>query len=208
MKVVAINGSPCAGGNTAQALGWMTDELGRQGIETETVQIGQLAIHGCTGCGYCRTSMENQCVFRDDPVNEVARKMRQADGFILGCPVYYAGIPGAMKCFLDRIFYSSTPYFRFKVATGVAVARRAGGVDVVHQLDNYLNLAQMVIAPSQYWAIAYGRDAGEVAGDGEGEQTLRKNARAMAWLLRLIEAGKGKVPLPEDEKRVMTNFIR
>jgi len=208
MKVIAINGSPRADGNTAQALEWMTDELERQGIETETIQVGGLSIHGCIGCGYCRTSRDNQCVFRDDPVNEIVQKMRRADGLILGCPTYYAGIPGGMKCLLDRVFYTSTPYFRFKVATSVAVARRAGGVDVVHQLNNYLNLAQMVLAPSQYWTIAFGRDKGEVGGDGEGEQTLRKNARAMAWLLQLIETGKGKVPLPEDEKRVMTNFIR
>ena len=88
------------------------------------------------------------------------------------------------------------------------MVRRAGGVDVVHQLNNYLNLAQVVIPPSQYWLIAYGRDKGEAAGDGEGMQTLLKNARNMAWLLKLIEAGKDTVPLPENEQRIMTNFIR
>ena len=121
---------------------------------------------------------------------------------------YYAGIPGTMKSFLDRVFYSSARYSRLKVATSAAVVRRAGGVDAVHQLNNYLNLAQTVIPPSQYWTVAYGRDKGEVADDGEGMQTLVKNARAMAWLLKLVEAGKGVVPPPEDEPRVMTNFIR
>ena len=94
------------------------------------------------------------------------------------------------------------------MATSCAVVRRAGGVDVVHQLNNYLNLAQVVIPPSQYWMIGYGRDKGEVEGDGEGMQTIKKNASCMAWLLKLIEAGKDTVPLPEDEKRIMTNFIR
>ena len=140
MKVIAINGSPRFNGNTSMALKAMTDELERQGIETETIQIGNLSIRGCIACGHCRTSEDNKCVFKDDCVNDVAQKMREADGFILGCPTYYAGIPGTMKSFLDRVFYSSTPYFRLKVGTTAAVVRRAGGVDVVHQLNNYLNL--------------------------------------------------------------------
>ena len=208
MKVIAINGSPRANGNTSTALRAMTDELERQDIETETIQIGKQNIHGCIGCGHCFKSEGNKCVFTDDLVNETAQKMRDADGFILGCPTYYAGIPGTMKSFLDRVFYTSTRYFRLKVATSCAVVRRAGGVDVVHQLNNYLNLAQVVIPPSQYWMIGYGRDKGEVEGDGEGMQTIKKNASCMAWLLKLIEAGKDTVPLPEDEKRIMTNFIR
>ena len=208
MKVIAINGSPRVNGNTTMALKVMTDELEREGIETETIQIGNLNIHGCIACGHCAKSEGNRCVFADDCVNEVAQKLREADGFILGCPTYYAGIPGTMKSFLDRVFYSSSRYFRLKVATSCAVVRSAGGVDVVHQLNNYLNLAQTVIPPSQYWTIAYGRDKAEVVGDGEGMQTLVKNARCMAWLLKLIETGKDTVPLPEDEKRIMTSFIR
>ncbi len=208
MKVIAINGSPRFDGNTTTALRTMTDELERQGIETETIQIGNRSIRGCIACGRCRTSEGNFCVFDDDCVNEISAKMRTADGFILGCPTYYAGIPGTMKSFLDRVFYSSTRYFNLKVATSAAVVRRAGGVDVVHQLNNYLNLAQTVIPPSQYWTIAYGRDKAEAARDEEGMQTLKRNARAMAWLLKLIEAGRDTVPLPEFEKRLMTNFIR
>lgn len=208
MKVIAINGSPHKNGNTTLALKAMTDELEKQGIETETILVGNLNLRGCTACGYCSKSEGNRCVFADDGLNEIAQKMRLADGFILGCPTYYAGIPGTMKSFLDRVFFTSSRYFRGKVATSAAVVRRAGGVDVVHQLNNYLNLAQTVIPPSQYWTIAYGRTPGEVAGDGEGMQTLVKNARSMAWLLKLIEHGKDVLPLPEDEPRVMTNFIR
>lgn len=210
MKVIAINGSPRPDGNTALALGWMTDELEQKGIETETVQIGRQTIHGCIACNFCSTSEGNLCVFKNDIGNEIIQKMRLADGFILGCPTYYGGIPGTMKSFLDRAFYSSSNAgcFRLKVATSLAVERRAGGVDVLHQLNNYLNLAQVVVPPSQYWTAVYGRTQGEVKQDGEGEQTLRKNARAMAWLLQLMEAGRDKVPLPEDEERVVTNFIR
>lgn len=208
MKVIAINGSPRKNGNTSQALKIMADELEGQGIEVEIIQIGHLNIHGCIGCGYCRTSADNQCVFKDDIVNDVAKKMREADGFILASPTYYAGIAGTMKAFLDRVFYTSSKYFKYKVATSISVVRRAGGVDVVHQLNNYLNLAQTVMPPSQYWTIAYGLAKGEVIQDKEGIQTIRKNARSMAWLLNIIDAGKEKIPAPVDEDHVMTNFIR
>lgn len=208
MKVIAINGSPRKNGNTAQALQVMADELEKQGIKTEIIQIGHLDIHGCIACGHCFDSERNQCVFKDDIVNEAAAKMREADGFILASPTYYGGIAGTMKAFLDRVFYSSSKYFKYKVAASLAVVRRAGGVDVVHQLNNYLNLTETVIPPSQYWTIAYGRQKGEVLQDAEGIQTLRKNARAMAWLLKVIDAGKETIPLPEEETRVMTNFIR
>jgi multimeric flavodoxin WrbA len=208
MKVIAINGSPHKDGNTGQALAVMADELTLQGIDVETIQIGHKNIHGCIGCGYCATSEDNRCTFKDDPVNEVAKKMREADGFILGSPTYYAGIAGTMKSFLDRVFFSSSSYFSYKVATSIAVVRRAGGVDVVHQLNNYLNLAQTVLPPSQYWTVAYGMAPGEALKDDEGIQTLRQNAQSMAWLLKSIDATKESVPAPINEERVMTNFIR
>lgn len=208
MKVIAINGSPRKNGNTNQALKIMADELEQQGIEVEIIQMGHLNIHGCIHCGYCWTSEGNHCVFKDDIVNETAKKMREADGFILGSPTYYAGIAGTMKAFLDRVFFTSSDYFKYKVATSISVVRRAGGVDVVHQLNNYLNLAQTVMPPSQYWTVAYGMDKGEIIQDEEGIQTIRKNARSMAWLLKIIDAGKENIPVPAEEDHVMTNFIR
>lgn len=186
----------------------MAEELEHEGIEVETIQVGHLLIHGCTGCGYCFDSESNICVLKDDIVNEAAGKMRTADGFILASPTYYAGIAGTMKSFLDRVFYSSSGYFKYKVGTAISVVRRAGGVDTVHQLNNYLDLAQTVSPPSQYWTVAYGMTDGEILQDGEGVQTLQKNARAMAWLLKIIDAGKNNIPLPAEDKRIKTNFIR
>lgn len=209
MKVITINGSPNKDGNTATALAAMSDIFYSEGIETEIVHIGRHILHGCIGCGYCFTSADNHCVFKDDPVNEISLKMRSADGIVLGAPTYYAGIPGTMKSFLDRVFFSSSRYFQYKVGTAVTAVRRAGGVDVVHQLMNFFNLAETVTPPSQYWTVAYGSEDGEALRDGEGMQTLKRNARAMAWLLKVIDASRGKIPLPhDDEQRVFTNFIR
>jgi multimeric flavodoxin WrbA len=202
MKVIAINGSPRTNGNTATALKIMEEELEKEGISVEIVNIG----HGCTACGYCWEN--DECVFKDDPVNETAAKIREADGFILASPTYYAGIAGAMKSFLDRLFFSASSDFRYKVASAVTAVRRTGGIDTLHQLKNYLDLAQTVTPPSQYWTVVYGRAEGEMTQDGEGVQTIRKNARAMAWLIKVIEAGKKTIPLPQEEERVFTNFIR
>lgn len=208
MKVIALNGSPRKDGNTASALKLMAEELKKGGIETEIINIGHLAIHGCTACGYCAGSENNECVFKDDPVNEAAAKIREADGFIIASPTYYAGIAGTMKSFLDRLFYSSSGHFKYKVATAVTAVRRTGGIDTLHQLNNYLNLAQTVTPPSQYWTVVYGRSEGEMMQDLEGVQTIRKTAGAMAWLIKVINEGKKTVPMPGEEKRVFTNFIR
>ncbi len=186
MTVIAINGSPTKGGNTSMALSLMAEELRQEQIETEIIQVGTESISGCRGCGYCGTnSKQNRCVITDDILNETAMKMRAADGFILASPTYYAGISGTMKSFLDRLFYANSRYFKYKVGTSISIARRAGTVDVVHQMNNYLQLAEMVIPPSQYWTVLYGAKSGEILRDEEGVQTVKKNARAMAWLIKV-----------------------
>ncbi|MCL1817747.1 MAG: flavodoxin family protein [Spirochaetaceae bacterium] len=209
MKVIAINGSPRKDSNTGKALSLMSEELAKDGIETEIITVGNENIHGCVACRACLSSEGNRCAITTDCLNDVAEKARAADGIILGSPTYFAGIAGTMKCFLDRFFYNSRPYLQGKAAASVAITRRAGAVDTVHQLNNYLNLAEMVIAPSQYWVIAYGMEQGEIFQDDEGIQTVRKNARALSWVLRIIAAAKTQIPYPADtEPRIRTNFIR
>lgn len=208
MKVIAINGSPRSKSNTGLVLEAMAVELAREGIETELIQVGNQLIHGCTACGACKTPAM-RCVFHDqDMVAQVADKIDGAQGLILGCPTYYAGIPGTMKSFLDRLFYPQSSRFRYKVATGVSVVRRTGGLDVVHQLQNYLGLAMTVTPPSQYWTTVYAGAPGNALEDGEGMQTVRRNAQSMAWLMKMIDATKESIPLPPEETRVTTSFIR
>nr|MBP7247752.1 flavodoxin family protein [Negativicutes bacterium] len=152
MRVVGINGSPRKDGNTFLALEEMSNQLKKEGIQVEIVHVGADSIRGCIGCGYCTTSEENLCVFKDDIVNETIQKLREADGIIFGSPTYYAGIAGTMKSFLDRVFFtnSAAQKFKHKIGTSVGIARRAGAVDVVHQLNNYFLLAEMVVPQSQY----------------------------------------------------------
>lgn len=206
MNVIAVNGSPRADGNTSFVLREMTAELEARGIESEIIQVGNREIRGCISCGHC-VQEGNMCVF-DDCVNEVSRKIAEAEGLILACPTYYSAIPGTMKCFLDRLFYSGGGFLRYKVATVAVVTRRAGAVPTANQMKNFLDLAEAITPPSPYWEIIYGHKKGEVLQDTEGMQTARKNARAMAWLLKAVEDGKKNYPLPEDEDKIFTNFIR
>ena len=207
MHTILINGSPRAKGNTRLALDTMAVELEKQGISTEIIHIGKEALRGCIACNYCKTSPDHHCVFKDDILNEVADKLRKADGMIFGAPTYYAGIAGTMKCFMDRLFYTSSDYFRFKVASSVAVVRRTGGLDTLHQLQNFLALGETITPTSQYWMVGYGMDRGELEQDIEGMQTIKKNAKAFAWVLKATEAGKKNIPLPENEEHQFMNFI-
>ena len=210
MKVIAINGSPRHDGNTRIALDCMAEELQKEHISTEIIHVGKMLLHGCIGCRHCFTAENNLCIFTEDGLNDIMLRMREADGLILGAPTYFGGIPGTMKCFLDRTFYASraTPMFRNKVGAAVTTVRRAGGVDVYNQLNNYFNLSDMLIPPSQYWVIGYGREKGEISQDSEGMQAIRRNAAAMAWQLKILDATKDSIPLPRLEKRESMSFIR
>lgn len=207
MKVIAINGSPRKEGNTHAALGYMADILKDYGIETEVVNVGNKPVQGCIGCNACFKPDAKGCIFNDDSVNETVAKIRAASGFILGSPTYWGGMAGSLKAYLDRLFYSSyATGFPGKVAGLAVVARRSGGVEVVHQLANYLLLTQAVLAPSRYWALAHGLHKGQVTEDAEGLQIWREHAHGMAWLIRMM--AETKVAMPQSEAKIMTNFIR
>lgn len=211
MNVVAINGSPKSDGNTAQTIAMVAAELEKEGIGTQVLHIGNKAIRGCVGCGKCAKNRNEECILGGDEVNEYIQIMKQADGIILGSPVYYAAIAGTMKCFLDRVFYVSTfnkNLFRHKVGASVVAVRRAGGLPALNELNTYLLYSEMLIASSNYWNAIYGARPGEVARDEEGGQIMRVLGRNMAWMMKLVEHGKGAVAEPEMEGKVYMNFIR
>lgn len=204
MKVLAINGSPNEKGCTYTALQVVAAELEKQGIKTETIQLGKQPVQGCIACRKC--SETGRCVF-DDAVNRCLDKAEEADGILIGSPVYYAGIAGQMKSFLDRFFYCG-PNLRLKVGASVCSLRRSGGVPTFNQLNNYFALSQTIVTPSQYWCCVHGNTPEEVVQDLEGMQIMRTLGKNMAWLLHAVVAGKEKMPLPEQEVRIGTNFIR
>lgn len=206
MKVILVNGSPNEHGCTYTALHEVARELKNQGIEAEVVHIGKEPIRGCVACGLC--GKQGKCVF-DDSVNRLAPILCEADGIVLGSPVYYAGVSGQMKSFLDRLFYSAGKRLKNKPGAVVVSARRGGCATAFDDLNKYLMINCMPVVSSQYWNQVHGNTPDEVAKDEEGLQTMRTLARNMAWLLKCIEAGKksGIVP-PDREPVVRTNFIR
>ena len=205
MKVLIINGSPKANGNTATALAEMIPIFEEAGIETETIQVGQLDIRGCIGCGTCYRS--GKCVF-DDIVNELAPKLEECDGLVVGSPVYYASANSTLTALLDRLFYSTRFPKTMKVGASVAVARRGGCSATFDQLNKYFTISGMPVASSQYWNSVHGAIPGQAREDAEGLQTMRTLARNMVFLMKSIALGKEAYGLPQREKGMYTNFIR
>jgi len=206
MKVLLINGSPHPHGTTRRALDEIAGVLEGHQIDTEIFTVGQKTIHGCIGCGKC----DGHCTAFDDEVNEAIDKMAQADGLIIGAPVYFASPNGTVISFLDRMFYAGGGIFAGKPAACVAVARRAGTTASLDVLLKYPLIKGMPVIPSTYWPMVFGANAADAPRDEEGMQVMRMLGRNMAWLLKCIELGKrGGEAFPRaEEPRKRTNFIR
>jgi len=204
MKVLIINGSPRVQGNTTVAVKEMEKVFEENGVEVETVQIGNQDVRGCIACGTCST--KGKCVF-DDVVNELAPKFEEADGLVIASPVYYASANATLIACLDRLFYSTSFDKSMKVGASVVCARRGGCSATFDELNKYFTISNMPIASSQYWNSIHGREPGQAEMDEEGKQTMRVLARNMTFLIKSIALGKEKYGMPETEEHVWTHFI-
>lgn len=172
MKVLLVNGSPKANGNTARALAEVAEQLKAEGIDTEVFQLGAKPIRDCIGCGQCG-KLGGRCTFDDDVVNELIAAAEQADGFVFGSPVYYAHPSGRILSALDRAFYAGGHAFEHKPGAAVAVARRGGTSTTFDVLNKYFTINQMPVVASTYWNNVFGAMPGEAAQDAEGLATMR-----------------------------------
>jgi len=206
MKVLLINGSPHAKGNTFLALDEMIKVFTESGVETNLVHVGGKDVRGCVACGNCFNL--GRCVF-DDVVNETAPLFAEADGLVVGAPVYYGSPNGTILAFLDRLFYSTNKIDKtMKVGASVVICRRGGASASFDVLNKYFTISNMAVAGSQYWNMVYGLAQGEAAKDAEGLQTMRTLARNMTFLMQSIALGKEKFGLPAKEPWIPTHFIR
>lgn len=206
MKILVVNGSPHANGCTYTALCEVAAALEAEGMETEMIQVGTKPVSGCLGCGACIKT--GKCVI-DDVVNEFIEKAKEADGFVFGSPVHYAGASGAITSFMDRAFYGKAAIYADKPAAAIVSCRRGGATAAFEQLNKYFTISNMPIVSSQYWNMVHGNTPEQVRQDLEGLQTMRTLGKNMAWLLKCIEAGKvAGIAKPEREAKVATNFIR
>ena len=204
MKVLMINGSPNTNGATMKALKEMEKIFIKENIEVEIVNIEKKDIRGCIDCKYCFKN--NECVYKDI-VNEISEKFKDADGLVIGSPVYYASANGTLISLLDRLFRSSRFDKTMKVGAAIAVARRGGITATFDQLNKYFTICGMPIASGQYWNGFHGSYSEEEQ-DQEGLQQMRTLASNMSFLIKSIKLGKEKYGLPIKEEKVMTNFVR
>lgn len=202
MKVLLINGSPNAEGNTFIALSEVAKALNADGIETEMLWIGKKPVPGCIACNKCQQS--GVCVFNTGIYSEVLEKLPEADGLVVGSPTYWAGPNGSLCSLLDRVFYSLARFVQYKPAAAVGICRRGGSVCTVERLNKYFEMNNMPMPSSQYWNNAYGLFPGDTSKDEEGLQTMRTLGHNMARLMKALE----NAPLPEAEEHAWTNFIR
>lgn len=202
-KVILINGSPKANGCTAEALKEMISVFEKEGVETELIHVGNKAVRGCIACNTCFE--RGKCVF-DDMVNETAEKFAEADGLVIGSPVYYSSPNGTLISFLDRLFYSSRFSKHMKVGASVVSCRRGGNTASFDVLNKYFTISGMPVASSTYWNQVHGHTAEDVRKDLEGLQTMRNLARNMAFMIKAFADAKEKYGLPETEFKTMTNF--
>lgn len=205
MKVLMLNGSPRKDGNTSVALREIAQVFAQEGIECETVQVGQKDVRGCIACNKC--GQTGKCVF-DDIVNELAPKFQEADGLVVASPVYYASANPTLVALLDRLFYSTHFDKTMKVGASVVCARRGGCSATFDELNKFFTISGMPIASSCYWNSIHGRLPGEAEQDEEGKLTMRTLARNMSFLMKSIALGRETYGLPAKEPRVATNFIR
>lgn len=204
MNVLLINGSPHPQGCTARALQEVERILNENGIRTQIVTVGNKQIRGCISCNRCREL--GRCVF-DDAVNETAPLFRDADGLVVGTPVYYAHANGGVISFLDRLFYSTGFDKSMKVGAAVASSRRAGSTSAFDEINKYFTISSMPIVSSNYWNEVHGFVAEDVELDREGLQTMRTLGRNMAFLIKSIALGKERLGLPPKEPWTPTHFM-
>lgn len=205
MKVLLINGSPRAKGNTFIALSEVANTLQEAGVETQIVHIGTQAVRGCVACGACRKN-NTHCAFSDALYDELRQILDEGiDGLVVGSPVYYAGPNGSLCALLDRLFYSCGSKMAYKPAASVAVCRRGGASATFDRLNKYFTINNMPVVSSQYWNSVHGAAIGEAVEDLEGLQTMRTLARNMVWMLR----GLSQETLPvNEEPKLKTSFVR
>ncbi len=205
LKVLMLNGSPRANGNIALAFREMEKVFEENGVEYENILLGNKDIRGCIACNSC--AKNGKCVF-NDIVNELAVKFEEADGLVIGSPVYYGSANGTLMSALQRLFYSSSFDKKFKVGASVVTCRRSGTTATFDELNKFFTISNMPVASSQYWNNIYGAAPGEAEADEEGRQVMRVLARNMIFLMKSIEIGKEQIGLPGEEERVWTNFTK
>jgi multimeric flavodoxin WrbA len=191
MKALGISGSPRPGGNTDTLVKLALDLLAGEGIQTEFLSLADRPIKPCMACAGCVKSDTVRCVQEDPAFEGMVERFLQADGILVGSPVYFGSATPQTMALLDRVGYvarANKNLLRRKVGAAIVVGRRAGQNFTFAQLNYFFLISEMIVPGSTYWNIAIGREKGEVANDQEGLDTIRQLAENMAWLMKKLAA--------------------
>lgn len=190
MKIIGINGSPREKGNTSILIQTVFHELHQEGIDTEIIQIGGKKFNPCIACLKCYEKKDKKCHIKNDLFNELAAKIENADGVVLGSPVYFSDITPEMKAFIDVVGYiarSNQGMFKYKIGAAIAAVRRAGAIHTIDSMNHFFQVLEMIVPGSTYWNFALGREIGDVLKDEEGINTMKNLGKNIAWLLKKIK---------------------
>jgi multimeric flavodoxin WrbA len=191
MKVVALNGSARKDGNTAMLIQVVFEELKKEGIETELIQMAGKNIQGCLACYKCFKNKDRRCSVDKDILNDIMARMEKAEGILLGSPTYFSDVTSGMRAFIERCGFvarANDYMFKGKVGAAVVAVRRAGSIQAFTSMNLFLHYMQMFMPGSSYWNIGIGRDPGDVMKDEEGIQTMKTLGQNMAWLLKNLHS--------------------
>ena len=191
MKIIAINGSARKDGNTAILLNRVLKALETEGFETELIQLAGQQIQGCNACRACYDKQNKRCIIETDKVNEYIAMMLEADGILLGSPVYFSMMTPGLKSLIDRAGYvarANDHMFARKVGAAVVAVRRAGSLLTLDAINNFFLISQMIIPGSSYWNIGIGGKKGDVENDEEALKTMDTLGQNMAWLIKKIKS--------------------
>jgi multimeric flavodoxin WrbA len=193
MKVVALNGSARKDGNTAMLIQVVFEELKKEGIETELIQMAGKNIQGCLACYKCFKNKDRRCSVDKDILNDIVARMEKAEGILLGSPTYFSDVTSGMRAFIERCGFvarANDYMFKGKVGAAVVAVRRAGSIQAFTSMNLFLHYMQMFMPGSSYWNIGIGRDPGDVMKDEEGIQTMKTLGQNMAWLLKKLHSSQ------------------
>jgi len=201
MHVLLLNGSPNAEGCTFTALSEIAETLKAENVTSEIFQLGKKPVRGCIACGVCNE--RGECAFQDDALPALVEAVKRADALVIGSPVYYAGPNGALCALLDRLFFSSGSFLKFKPGAAVVSCRRGGASASFDRLNKYFTINQMPVVSSQYWNSVHGFTPDDVRKDAEGLQTMRTLAHNLARMLRMEAATPQR---QDEEEHLWTSF--
>jgi len=201
MLALGINGSPRRNGNTAAMVGWVLEELGSRGIETEMLHLAGKPLRGCIDCRRCFVTQDKHCTIRGDAFNDVMDRMLAADALIIGTPTYFANVCAEVKALIERagmVDAANGCLLKYKVGAAAVSARRGGAIDAFNAVNHLFLHAQMIVPGSNYWNVGHARHGSGVSEDTEAEKTMRILGQNIAWLLARVAAADPADEIADD----------